>query len=360
MLKLVHTIIVFSSEVIFMELGARKLQILNSIIETFIETGEPVGSKLLCEFFNNTVSSATIRNDMAELVCLGLLEQPHTSAGRIPSQMGYRLYIDRLMQPAELSFRQKCYINSMLAELPKNTEDFLSGASKLLSKITGFTVFYTPPYDKIARIRQIDLMPTGNRSLLLIMMCSCGTISKSICRLDIDLTPDTLNVLRRVLNEQFSGRTLMEISPALIQNAAATLRELVFIIAPLLVTIQEAASNASKREIKFEGLENLLRIREFDYIQAQQIFKLFSGNELLTLFDKPSSDRIYIGKESGFPELEFLSMLFATYTLNRMGTGVIGIIGPTRMNYKKAYSLTEYFSESVSDILNSMLAEDNI
>ena len=257
-----------------MEIGTRKLKILSIIIEDYIKTGEPVGSKKVCTALDNSVSSATVRNDMAELSNLGLIDQPHTSAGRMPTQAGYRLYVDKLMPKNSLESSEKLSLDSILNEFSKEPLSFLKESCKLLSDLTGLMAVVTTPADKLAMIRQIELIPTGTRTVLLIMMTSIGIMHSRLCKLDVDLTIDTLLVFKRVLNEQLAGKTLMEINPAFIQNAAVTLRDLSLVISPLLMAALRVASDAMEVKIIIGGQENLLAMPDIDFFQAKALFSL--------------------------------------------------------------------------------------
>lgn len=163
-----------------MDLGERKRKILSLIVDHYISEGEPVGSKKLCEYLENAVSSATIRNDMAWLVEKGYLEQPHTSAGRIPTQKGYRYYIDNIMQKTAPSDREKFYIDGMLGSVARNPDMFFENACAFLADFTGLAAISTTPSDSQAKIVRIELMPTGRYTVLVLVMTSTE-FSKAVC-----------------------------------------------------------------------------------------------------------------------------------------------------------------------------------
>ncbi|MBQ6569455.1 MAG: heat-inducible transcription repressor HrcA [Clostridia bacterium] len=344
-----------------MDIGERKLKILSIVVNNYIETGEPVGSKKVCTELENSVSSATVRNDMAELGTYGFLDQPHTSAGRIPTRQGIRLYVDKLMQKKELDGRERDYIDSMLAEFSREPERFLQSACEFLAAETNLAVLYTTPSDKLARIRQVEIIPTGMRTVILIMVTSVGVLRSRVCRLDVDLYAETVLLFRRVLNEQLAGKVLMEITPAFIQNVAVSLKELMLVISPLLLAASELAKNAMETRLELKGAENLLAHPDIDYMQARALFSLVSSKEeLLGIMDTgKSSAKIFIGKEAGRSEFEFLSFIVSMYKIGNMGAGSIGVIGPVRVDYADVCAKVEYFAAAAGQLIMQALGDEN-
>ena len=344
-----------------MDIGERKLKILSIVVDDYVATGEPVGSKRVCSVLENSVSSATVRNDMAELSALGLIEQPHTSAGRVPTQLGFRLYVDKLMQKKELTAKERDYIDSLLDEFACEPDRFLASACELLASITGFAVLYTTPSDKLARIRHIELVPTGARTVILLMVTSVGVMRSRVCRLELDINAETLLLFRRVLNEQLAGKVLMEITPAFIQNVAVSLKELMLVISPLLLTASELAKNSMETKLELRGAENLLAHPDIDFLQARALFSLVSsGDELANIMDTgKTSSKIFIGKESGRNEFEFLSLVVCSYRLGNMGAGSIGVIGPVRMDYADISAKVEYFAQAAGKLIMRSLGEED-
>lgn len=336
-----------------MDLGDRKKKILALIIEHYISEGEPVGSKKLCEYLDNAVSSATIRNDMAWLVDKGYLEQPHTSAGRVPTQKGYRYYIDNIMQRRSPSDEEKRYIDGMLASVARNPDMFFENACSFLADYTGLAAVSTTPSDAQAKIVRIELMPTGRYTVLVLLMTSTGIFKSRLCRVEVEMNAEIHGIMRRVLNDYFAGRELKEITPSFIQTLAVSLGEMTLIIMPLLVAVHEAARDASDSRLLLEGQSNLLSVPEFDAETAKGILEFMSRREKLMrlLTKEQSAVTAYIGKESGRRELEFSSVLVSKYDLGGQGSGRIAIIGPTRMNYSRLLTNLEYFSDSVGKLL---------
>ena len=194
-----------------MELVERKQKILTAIIDSYIQTGEPVGSKALVEMLGNAVSSATIRNEMAELASWGYLEQPHTSAGRIPTAKAFRLYIDHLMRRQALSDEDQKDIDDMLAGSAGDPERLIGEASQALAESTGCAAVSTTPSEQGAVIRRIEIMRVSSRSAALLLMTGSGVLRSRVCRFDGDVETDTLQMLCNVLTENFLGAQLTDI-----------------------------------------------------------------------------------------------------------------------------------------------------
>lgn len=343
-----------------MTLGERKLKILAAVVEAYIATGEPVGSKTICEMMGNTVSSATIRNEMADLAERGVLEQPHTSAGRVPSPLGYRIYINQLMGKPVLPEKEKNWIDAMLAEADSAPEKILEDASQALATATRFAAMMTTPSGEDAVVRSVQLVPAGRRTALVVLLTSSGVMKNRLCRCDFDLTPELLRVISRLLGDKISGRPLADISLAYIQTLAAGLGSLTFMVSPVLMAIYEAVKEASASEVCLEGQANLLIHPEFDGSRVRRIIEFLNHRaEVAALLNRNRGGvHIMIGPENGRPELADSSLVVAKYAINGKEAGAIGIIGPTRMNYAHVVASLEYLAGSVGRLLTELLQSD--
>jgi len=208
-----------------MELGARKLKILQAVIEAYIQTGEPVGSKALCELLDVSVSSATIRNEMASLSELGLLEQPHTSAGRIPTQFGYRLYINELMKPKPLSDEEMRYIDRYLSEYADDPDLLLEKAAEMLAEMTKYAAISTTPTNRDATIQRIQLVQTGPHTAMLVLTTSTGAVKSKLFRTNYLLNSDILRMFSNVLNEKMGSVHLLNVTPDFIKSTAFSIED---------------------------------------------------------------------------------------------------------------------------------------
>lgn len=340
-----------------MNLGERKLKILKALVETYVATGEPVGSKALCEALDFPVSSATIRNEMAELSEMGLLEQPHTSAGRVPSHLGYRLYINRLMQPKPLAEEERQYMDSVLNTAADDPERLLGNASQMLARLTKMAAVSTSPTDEDATVRNIELVQTGRRSGMVMLMTSFGMVKMRPFRCDYDLTPEILRVFYRLINQKLRGLQLSSITPAFIQSMAAALGDTFMLLPDVLMAVLEAAKDALAADIRLEGETNLLFFPESELFSARRVIEFLNNRRELghLLLNQNGSLKVLIGKENEQPELKESSIVVARYSLAGNQAGAIGVIGPTRMDYARMLTNLEYLARSVGNLLSEIL-----
>lgn len=207
-----------------MELTPRKERILSSVVAGYVKSGEPVGSKTVAEEVG--VSSATVRNEMADLIELGLLEQPHTSAGRVPSQKGYREYVDRLMEVPPVKEEERRVFDSMLLSGSYEPEQLLGRAARLLAGATRCAAVATTPSGDTAQVRAVQFVQTSRRTAMLILMSSAGTMKTRVFHCDFDLTNDILRVFFRVFNGKLAGKNVSDITPAFLQGVGVSLGEM--------------------------------------------------------------------------------------------------------------------------------------
>ncbi|NMP37631.1 MAG: heat-inducible transcription repressor HrcA [Clostridiales bacterium] len=337
-------------------LTPRKQKLLAMIVEKYITTGEPVGSKTLCEALDMAVSSATIRNEMAELSEMGYLEQPHTSAGRIPSQKGYRYYVDNLMGVYELNEEERRGIASWLEPTSADPDKVLERAGGILAQLTNCAVVSTSPSDTQAVIRRAELVPIGTHTAMIVMLTSAGTLKSRVCRVDCELTLEVIESFYNIASKHFIGRSANDISTAMIQTLAAALGEKALLMTPLLVALSELAEASSRLDIRLDGQSNLLNYREF-YENAFELMEfLHHSNSLAQLVTRGRGDTdIKIGTENLFRELENSSTIMSRYFIGGHDSGSLGIIGPTRMDYAKIVPSIKYLSQLVGSMLSDTL-----
>lgn len=341
-----------------MELAERKKIILAAIVETYITTGEPVGSKAIAALTGIGLSSATIRNEMSELAELGFLEQPHTSAGRIPSQLGYRFYIDRLMEKKRLTSQEMWQIDSLLQIQAGNIESLLENAGKILAELTGMASLSTVSGNNAAELLRVELVPAGRRAVLLIMITSTGAVRSSLCRCDEDLTADMLSYFVRLVNDKLVGLSLESITSETISDLYGELYEYSFALKPVLDRLGEEIGELVQSEVFFGGESNLLNHEGFDSARLRGILGMFEREGALSaLADGIKSGikngiQVRIGTENGIGLMEESSVVAAPYAFKGEAYGAVGVIGPTRMDYAKIISSLEYFSMALSRIIN--------
>lgn len=340
-----------------MELSERKLKILAAIVDTYVATGEPVGSKAVCESLEDSVSSATIRNEMAELVNIGYLEQPHTSAGRIPSQTGYRLYINELMDKKPLSNNEKGVIADRLYSKADNPEEILTTASHILADITNYVAVSTAPNGTVAKVKRLKFVQTGRNSAMVVLITTSGMVKNKLFRCDFVINSEVLRVFDNILNDKFKGVYLSIINPVFIQTVAASLGEISMLVPNVLVAILEASQEALQTNIKLDGETNLLFLPEFEITTAKRLFNYLTKRAEVAklILAGKSETKVLVGNESRVPELSSSSVIITHYHISNGGTGAIAIIGPTRMNYAKTITSIEYIAETVGKLLSEVL-----
>ena len=350
-----------------MELSERKLKILAAIVNTYVETGEPVGSKLLA--LELGVSSATIRNEMANLVEMGYLQQPHTSAGRIPSQKGYRIYIDRLMPEAAITEEEQKYLDGMLMVNAYDPDKLLSCVSQLLANTSKFAAVSTMPSGGGAVIKGVQFVQTSRRTAMAILITSTGVMKTRVFRCDFDITAEMLRIFFRIFNEKFAGLPVSAVTPAFIQSQAVSLGEMAVLMSSALLAVLEVARDCMHAEINLKGETNLLFYPEFQLGNVRRIMDFLESEQEVSRFltkgleqtehsaPRISKAQVFIGSETNRPELSDSSLIIAHYSIGGEHAGTIGIIGPTRMHYGKWIAHLEYVSDSVGKMLTSLMKE---
>lgn len=341
-----------------MEMTPRKEKILSSIIAGFVKSGEPVGSKAIAEQIG--VSSATVRNEMVDLIELGYLEQPHTSAGRIPSQKGYREYVDRLMSVPELTEEEKRYWDSMLLGSAYEPERLLLRVSRLLAGATHCAAAVTTPSGAGAKVRAVQFVQTSRRTAMIILMSSAGTMKNRVFHCDFDLTNEIMRVLFRVFNEKLAGKNVADITPAFLQSVGVSMGQMFLLAGSAMQALLETVQDTMSTEIYLSGQTNLLFYPELERGGARQIMdfleKKTAMQELFT--QKPDRVTVLIGRECGKPELDDSSLVISRYSVGKQDAGAIVVIGPLRMDYPRLTALTGYLSRKVGGMLTLLMREE--
>ena len=341
-----------------MTLTQRKMKILAAIVHSYIETCEPVGSKLIAA--NMGVSSATVRNEMAELSEMGYLDQPHTSAGRVPSERGYRFYLDHLMEPYDLSFAERQILDSALHARSIDTDRMFQNLAGAIARVTHLSVAATTPSGIMATVRAVQFVQTSRRTAMIVLMASTGTIKTKVFHCDFDLTPDILRIFFRVFNEKLARKRVIEITPAFVQNFGASLGEMMFLMATALAALEEVAADTLQSEVCIDGQMNLLFCPEYkdgsllpimEYLERPQEFaQLIRGRR-----DKTQT---LCGSEIGRRELVSSGLAISKYYVGKEEAGAIGILGPMRMDYAKCEAVLSYITESLGEVLTRLMEEE--
>jgi len=342
-----------------MTLNERKLNILAAIVKNYIETGEPVGSKMLCMMEKLNLSSATIRNEMSELVELNLLEQPHTSAGRIPTPLGYRFYIEKLMKHYSLSEEDKKYIDSLLPSFVDDPHKLIDLAALALSELTHCTVISTTPADKDGTIKKVELFLLNRRTVMIILITSSGIVKNKNSRSEVDLNAELLERFAKLVEDNLYGKLLSDFTAALVQSLAVKAAELIMIFTPLIVTLYEVVREASEVDLTLKGELKLLEYREFSDGKAKELLEFLSQRQSMMsmLSNNDRELAIYLGMETGEKALASSSLVVARYYRAEQNFGSIGVIGPNRMDYEHIIPSIEYFAKSIGRLLSETFSD---
>lgn len=339
-----------------MELSERKKQILKAIIGDYIRTAEPVGSKALAEGHALPFSSATIRNEMSELEEMGYLEKPHTSAGRIPSPQGYRLYVDELMeQPVDTGEDEDAALQPMLRTKVRELDRLIQEAGRLISSLTNYaSVAITPALTQIS-IRQFEIIAVDKTNFVIVVVTDSGTVKNKMVRTMADVSKDEAELLTYVLNQTLTGLPLSHITAErfdIVRRAAG----LSALLAPVAEYVAELIEELSDQKVFLEGTNKLLRFPEYrDLHKAQALLDYMEDDRkhLLPATRKIDGIQFFIGPENGANPLRETSAIYAKYDIGTIGQGMIGIVGPTRMDYAKLSAQLSRFAKG----LNRLIAE---
>lgn len=335
------------------QLQERKLSVLAAIVNEFLKTGEPIGSKAVTNLLDMNVSSATVRNDMAALEKLGLIEQPHTSSGRIPSYLGYRVYIEKLMKPKPISEKDKNFIDQKLLSNRDTAGAVLENAADALATITGCTAVTAAVPTDFSIITHVEVVPAGHRIYALLMITSDGDVKNKICRVEFDISDNLLKFFTDFINENLKGVSAEELNPAYLQKLALALGSYMMTLSPLLSAVYELSSELKNKTVHLKGEANLLAYRDVD---ATEIVRFLSTKNSLANLLSNTFDGINVlfGKEKDSFVISNGSMIVSPYEVGNKTGGSIGIIGPIRLDYAKLIPYVEYFSDKVTGILSDM------
>ncbi|PZR58473.1 MAG: heat-inducible transcription repressor HrcA [Candidatus Meridianibacter frigidus] len=335
------------------ELDGRKAYILATIVYEYIATAEPVGSNTLTHKYNLGVSSATIRNDMAELEAGGYLVQPHTSAGRIPSDSGYRMYVDQLMQPEQLAAPERNKIRDELKAASDELGELIESTARLLGRLSNNLAFAVAPAAESQSFRHIQLIWLTSLTGVAVVMTSMGAASQSFFELKTEITPDDLSRFSSVLNARVSGKLLREITDEEISSASKEVGLGEDVRAAVLGALKVARASESPT-ISASGAQNLLDQPEFqDLSKLRSILQMVE--EQKTLYDLVADSmvgeqaRVKIGHELGSEDINECSIVTVPYRFGEHAHGMLAILGPRRMPYGRLIALANGTAQSLGD-----------
>ena len=333
-----------------MDLTDRKKRILRAVIESYIQNAEPVGSKAVAEWARLNVSSATIRNEMADLENLGYLEQPHTSAGRVPSPKGYRLYVNELRDDYKLSIQETQRINQALHIRMKALDRVIDEAGRVVAKLTQYPAFALASGPEKMTIRRFDLLLVDQSAFIAVVMTDSNVVRNKLFRLSGDLRESQLQMLGTLLNTGFTGLTLAQLTPELARVSRHATREAYELIELVVNFGAEVLDDLEKRQVHTAGIANLLEHPEYQSLEkAQPLMSFLSDEEFKPLpSDCDRATDILIGPENVAEALKDSSVVMATYDLGDGMRGLVGVVGPTRMDYAKISARLSYFAKGLT------------
>ena len=343
-----------------MKLDERKQEILKAIINNYFETALPVGSRTISKQYNLGVSPATIRNEMSDLEELGFIIQPHASAGRIPSDKGYRLYVDMVMQLQKSEYRKLAYLEELKASAGR-IEDLLKSIAKRLAEETNYATLVSTPQYKKTRIRNIQLVEVSSQDLLVIVVAERNQVKDQLIHLERPVNQELLTRLSICINRELRGMSLEDIDLNGIHRIKGNDGQEQRIMAEVLDVIFRAIQQMDEADIFTYGASNMMKLPEFqDVGKASSIMRALEQEEILediinTTFESDDGNvKIVIGEENNIQDLKDLSLITTSYHINGEKAGAIAIIGPKRMDYENTISNLRVLIKDIDELLTQL------
>ena len=340
-----------------MAISERKKKILAAVVDEYIRTAEPVGSKAIAQSGELHCSSATIRNELAELVAMGYLEQPHTSAGRVPTPMGYRMYVNELMQKQKLSMEETEELNQRLNLKLQELDDTIKDVSQLASQLTDYPALALTAQTAVT-IKRFDLIYVDANAFIIVLMMSNSSVKSKLVRLPISVDQNLVQRLSSLFNASFTGILEDQVTPLLIRNTERAADDTMGLTSVIAAFVLEALGEANTPTAFVSGENRLLNQPEFrDPDKAHKLMSYLSGGGYIL----PPSDsvgdseevRVLIGPENVAEELKDSSVIIASYDAGDNTRGLIGVVGPTRMDYSTVAAKLSFLAAGLSRRLGS-------
>ncbi|MBU5438334.1 heat-inducible transcriptional repressor HrcA [Tissierella sp. MSJ-40] len=343
-------------------LDDRKIKVLHAIINSYIVSAEPIGSRTISKQYDLGVSSATIRNEMSDLEDLGYLNKPHSSAGRVPSDKAYRLYVDELLkiEKPKIDLRKKDEIKKKLARDSREIEQLIQNSAKVLSAITSYTALAISPQLKTSRLKHIQLIPIDSLEILMVMVSDSGIVKNSIFRLDKSIPENQITIISNFLNEKLKGLSIEEISNEIDSGIFKEIYEFKNIIDHIVPIINQSMEDLDSIDLYADGVTKIFNFPEYkDLDKAKSFISFIEDKDLvldILMNNSLSQDiEITIGNENLYEPIKDCSLITATYRLEGKTIGRIGVIGPTRMDYYRAINTLKLFSANLTEIMDMLI-----
>ena len=335
-----------------MELTERKKKVLRCIVDLYIRTAEPVGSKAIAELPDMSYSSATIRNEMADLLAMGYLEQPHTSAGRIPSAAGYRLYVDELMADYRLSMDETKLLSASFDEKMQQVDKLMEKVAKLVSQATDLPAISMAARNSSASIKRFELIMAGKGSIILVVMLSTDEVLNKLIKLPLEVDETDLKLLGAVLNASMTDIPQEAFTPELLERVVRSAGNAAMLVPVVVDFATDALRGKGGTNMAVAGQMRLLGQPEYrDVDKAQRVITSLDEEALSNLpavMQNENGTKVLVGPENVAQELKDTSVVMTKFDIGDGLQGMIGVVGPTRMDYAKVTARLSYFAESLS------------
>ena len=345
-----------------MDLSNRKFKILEAIINDYIKTAEPIGSRTISKKYNLGVSSATIRNEMSDLEDMGLINQPHTSSGRIPSEKGYRFYVDTMMQRRPLTPEEAMFLQQMIMDNIYQMEYMMQETAKALARLTCYPTIVSEPHLKKTTIKHVQLVPLDEKSLLLVLVTDTKTVKNQVINLSSAPGYKILTELTQLLNKHLAGLSIRDINRKLIDTMLQSFGVEAHVLMPILGIIADMIQAEDDVRIFTSGIKNILAFPEFaDIRKAESLFHALEDRESLfaILGQAPFEGiQIAIGAENTLELFKGCSIIKANYSIDSQSMGCIALIGPMRMNYTQVVSVLSGILQNIKRVTQALELSD--
>lgn len=337
-------------------LNERKKKILQIIIEDYISSAEPVGSRTIARKYDLGLSPATIRNEMSDLELLGYLEQPHTSAGRIPSAQAYRFYVDALIEPGTLTDNDMALIDGWYNERRRNIDDIFQSTAKILSRMTQNVSMVLTNQQTIANFCYLKFLPLDSQHAILCIVADDGSIDTNVVDIPLGMSSEEMDYLAGKMSKLLEDRNLSDISVEILQNVHTDVVEDKLIFSSSLQAVRKMTGRRQEQKVFLGGTKQLLNQPEFrDVERVRNLLGILEEEKVLKDLLQGGEDsglKVTIGSENKFTGIQDCSMVQATYRLNGQIVGTMAVLGPTRMEYGKVISVMDYLHKYLKTILD--------
>lgn len=335
----------------------RQLLIFQVIVDDFIRSAQPIGSRSLSKKEDISFSSATIRNDMADLEELGFLEKTHTSSGRIPSEKGYRFYVDHLLAPQKLDTHDMQSVKSIFAERLYELEKIVQKSAKILSELTNYTSIVLGPAVRENKLKKIQIVPLNKETAIAIIVTDKGHVDNRMFHLPEGLDASDIEKMVNILNERLTGVPLEDLNDKIYKEVATLLRQHIRNYDSMLHAFADTLKIPSNEKVFFGGRTNILSQPEFhDIEKVKSLLNMIEHEK--SMYDlirrNPTGIHVKIGKENNNSAMENCSLITATYSVGEEQLGTIAILGPTRMEYSRVISLLQTISQDLTSVLTKL------